>query len=329
MDLSVVIPCYEEQECLPLLFDRLESTFADANLTWQLVLINDGSKDATWDLIQQTITSGRFANAVAVDFSRNFGKEAAFLAGLTHATGEVVGLMDADLQQPPETLLDMYRTLMKNPVIDCVAAFQKVRHEGRIRGWVKHCFYTTFNAITDDGVELVPDASDFRVFRRSVADALLAMPEYYRFSKGLFSWVGFRTLPYPYEPDPRVGGTSKWSLQGLIAYAAEGIFAFSTVPLRLATWAGMASALAAVIYLCVVVYEALALQITPSGYATIVCLTLFMGGLTLLTLGIIGKYVARIYVEGKRRPVYLARQVTKVLDGQVTDHGFERGGSLH
>ena len=325
MDLSVIVPCYEEHECLPLLFDRITAVLGATGLSYELVLVNDGSQDGTWQLIDDFARSGRAPRVVGVDFSRNFGKEAALLAGLSHATGDVVGIMDADLQQEPETLLAMYRELASHPEADCVAAYQSTRHEGWLQAHLKGAFYRVFKAITEGTSDMIPGASDFRVFRRGVADALLAMPEYHRFSKGLFAWVGFETIPFAYEPAPRAAGTSKWSLRKLMGYALSGIYAFSTAPLKLATLVGSVSSVAAVVYFFVVLFDKFVRQNTPSGYPTIVCLILLLGGLTLLTLGIIGEYVARIYQEGKHRPIYIARRVIcGEKDGSVTQSGFER-----
>lgn len=324
MDLSVIIPCFNEQDCLPLLFDRATSVFGAAGLDYELIFVNDGSKDRTWALISEFAASGRAPHVKAVDFSRNFGKEPALLAGLEHADGDVTGIMDADLQQEPETLLAMYQELLAHPEADCVAAYQSTRHESKLQAALKGQFYRTFRNLADGCQGMIAGASDFRVFRRDVAGALLSMPEYFRFSKGLFAWVGFETIPFAYEPAERAGGTSKWSLRKLMSYAIDGIFAFSTVPLKLATFVGAITSLVAVVLIIGVFWDTFVLHNTPSGYPTMVCLQLLFGGLILLTLGIIGEYLARIYLEGKRRPIYIAKRTLSSDGGEVVRGGFER-----
>lgn len=325
MDLSVIVPCYEEQECLPLLFDRLTQALEAHGLTYELIFVNDGSKDDTWRLICEFAEKPAPApRVVGVNFSRNFGKEAALLAGLSHASGENMCFIDADLQQEPETMLAMYDELMAHPEADCVAAYQAARHESAVLKVFKGAFYKLFKAVTQGTGDMIAGASDFRVFRRDVAGALLSMPEYHRFTKGFFAWVGFETIPFAYEPSPRQAGASKWSFRALMAYALEGIFSFSTLPLKLATWAGGISFVASIVYFFVVLLDTFVRQNTPQGYPTVVCLILFVGGLTLLTLGIIGEYISRIYLECKHRPIYIAKQVVTGEGGHITRSGFER-----
>lgn len=192
MDLSIVVPCYNEEGSLPLLFGAVDDAFATSGVSYELVLVNDGSSDGTSRLLHELPAPASAERTVVVDFSRNFGKESALLAGLQHAEGDAVGLMDADLQQPPATLLEMYRMLQANPSADCVAAFQEHRNEGVVLSFFKHAFYKTFDATSR--LNVMPDASDFRVFHRRVADALLSMPESFRFSKGMFAWGRFRDI---------------------------------------------------------------------------------------------------------------------------------------
>ncbi|MCI1666180.1 MAG: glycosyltransferase family 2 protein [Atopobiaceae bacterium] len=307
MDLSIIVPCYNEADNLRLLFDAVASAFAGEDIDYEVILVDDGSSDGSAEVMDGLVSQGDVAHVTLVSFSRNFGKEAAILAGLEHARGDVTGLIDSDMQQEPTTLLEMYRLLMGHPEYDCVAAYQETRHEGASQGWLKRSFYKAFNKVSD--TDLRPDASDFRVFRKNVRDAVLSMHEYYRFSKGIFAWVGFHTHYLPYVPSERAHGSSKWSMRALMSYALGGIMSFSTLPLRVATWVGALSALAAVIYAIVVIVERVVLRNSFAGYATIVCLILLIGGLILMTLGIIGEYLARTYVEGKHRPVYIARDV--------------------
>ncbi len=307
MDLSIVVPCYNEEGSLPLLFGAVDDAFATSGVSYELVLVNDGSSDGTSHLLHELPTPASAERIVVVDFSRNFGKESALLAGLQHAEGDAVGLMDADLQQPPATLLEMYRMLQANPSADCVAAFQEHRNEGAVLSFFKHAFYKTFDATSR--LNVMPDASDFRVFHRRVADALLSMPESFRFSKGMFAWVGFETLPFPYTPANRVEGETKWSFRKLMRYGIGGVLSFTTFPLKIAAVAGLVAALVGLVLLVEVVVEQFINPAMPSGYPTLLCVLLLMGGLILVTLGVIGEYIARIYIETKRRPAYIAKSV--------------------
>ena len=203
----------------------------------------------------------------------------------------------------------MYRMLQANPSADCVAAFQEHRNEGAVLSFFKHAFYKTFDATSR--LNVMPDASDFRVFHRRVADALLSMPESFRFSKGMFAWVGFEPLPFPYTPANRVEGETKWSFRKLFRYALDGIFAFTTAPLRIATVVGMLVSLFSLIYLIVVIVQKICFGIAVEGYATIVVLILLLGGIQLCCLGIIGEYIARTYIQTKGRPIYIAKDVIK------------------
>lgn len=287
MDLSIVVPCYNEEGSLPLLFGAVDDAFATSGVSYELVLVNDGSSDGTSHLLHELPTPASAERIVVVDFSRNFGKESALLAGLQHAEGDAVGLMDADLQQPPATLLEMYRMLQANPSADCVAAFQEHRNEGAVLSFFKHAFYKTFDATS----------------------RLNVMPESFRFSKGMFAWVGFETLPFPYTPANRVEGETKWSLRKLMRYGIGGVLSFTTFPLKIAAVAGLVATLVGLVLLVEVIVEQFINPAMPSGYPTLLCVLLLMGGLILVTLGVIGEYIARIYIETKRRPVYIAKSV--------------------
>ncbi len=305
IDLSLVVPCFNEGGNVRRFQEEVREVFAGSGLTYELVFVDDGSRDDTLAQLRQLFQEGACPIQI-VRFSRNFGKEAAMLAGLQAARGELITLIDADLQQPPATVLDMVRILREEPQYDCVAAYQDQRKEGKLQGGLKDAFYRLINKFSD--VEFVANASDFRTMRRPVAEALVTMGEYHRFSKGLFSWVGFATKFIPYQVRAREAGETKWSLPKLFRYAWDGILSFSTAPIKIAIYLGLTFALLAMIYLVVVLVQKLAFSIAVPGYATIVCLILLLGGLQLFFLGILGEYIGRIYIQVKQRPVYLVKE---------------------
>ena len=305
MDLSLVIPCFNEAENIALFYDMVEKSFIDKGFSYELVFVNDGSRDDTLLNLKSLVKDSK-SNIQVISFSRNFGKESAIYAGLTRAKGDMVCIIDADLQQRPEVVLQMKDILDTKPEVDCVAAFQQKRKEGKVLSSLKSCFYKIINKVSD--VDFVNGASDFRLMRRSMVNAILSMTEYHRFSKGIFSWVGFNTEHMPYEVQPREHGETKWSFFKLFKYAVDGIVAFSTAPLKLATFIGFLSSILSVIYLIVVVVQKLCFGIDVPGYATIVVLLLLLGGLILFCLGIIGEYIAKIYVQMKNRPIYIEKE---------------------
>ena len=307
-DLTLVVPCYNEVDNIPLFYKTATECFDKAGVVLEIVFVNDGSQDGTTQLLRRVVEQARGKHAVqAVNFSRNFGKEAALYAGMEAARGANICLIDADMQQTPADALRMYRLLEKNPEVDCVAACQVERKEGFVLKLFKRAFYRTFNGMADD-ISIPANVSDFRVFRRPVRDALLALPERERFSKGLFAWIGFNTLEVPYEAEQRASGKSKWSFKKLFHYAATGIFGFTTWPLKIAIWLGSLCSLAAVIYLISVLGEYVLYGTNAPGYPTLACLILLFGGLQLAVLGVIGEYLGRDYIENKRRPIYLAKE---------------------
>ncbi len=308
MKLSLIVPCYNEAENVAAFQDAAIAAFDGCGYDFEIVFVNDGSKDATWHNLKK-LHAARKCPTKIISFSRNFGKEAALYAGLEHATGEYLCLIDADLQQRPEIAREMVAILDKKPEYDVVAAYQDRRGEGKILSFFKKSFYTIINKLSD--VQLRSDASDFRTFRRSVRDSILEMAECHRFSKGIFAWVGYDTCFIPYTARPRASGTSKWSFRKLFNYAIEGIIGFSTKPLRIATYLGALTAFAALLYLVVVVLEKLVWQTTIPGYATIVVLILLLGGIQLLCIGIIGEYVGKIFEQSKDRPIYIAKEIIK------------------
>lgn len=299
--LSAIVPCYNEQDNVELFYETFCGVFDDTEFDYQLVFIDDGSYDQTPLRLKKIAQS--FPHVRVVSFSRNFGKEAAVWAGLNNADGDYVAIIDADLQQQPQDLLNMARILEQDESYDVVAAYQKERRENPAVAFLKGCFYKIMDSMTT--TPLVNNASDFRVFRRIVADAILSLPEYHRFSKGIFSWIGFNTYAYPYVPSERYSGESKWSFFKLVRYAVEGLLSFSTSPLRWATYLGSVTSVASFIYLAVVLVQKLCFDVDVPGYPTLVCLILLLGGIQLLVLGIFGEYMGRMYVQGKNRPIYI------------------------
>ncbi len=306
MKLSLVVPCYNEEESVGLFQDAVIGAFDNCGYDYEIVFVNDGSKDNTLFRLKKLFKEQKCPIKI-VSFSRNFGKESAIYAGMKHASGEYISLIDADLQQRPEIVRDMVKMLDEHQEYDVVAAYQDRRNEGKILRFFKKSFYNIINRLSN--VKLQPDASDFRTFRRCVADNLMDMAEYHRFSKGLFAWVGYETCFIPYTACERVCGTTKWSFRKLLNYAIDGIIGFSTAPLRLSTYLGAFTALAALFYLIVVICQKLFSGIDIPGYATAIVLILALGAMQLICIGIIGEYVGRAFEQSKNRPIYIAKEV--------------------
>ena len=306
MKLSLVVPCYNEAESVSLFQDAVIGAFEGCGYDYEIIFVDDGSKDATLHNLKKLYRERKCPMKI-ISFSRNFGKEAGIYAGMKHACGEYISLIDADLQQRPEIVREMVKILDEEPQYDVVAAYQDRRSEGKVLSFFKKSFYALINRLSK--VKLQPDASDFRTFRRSVAESMLQLKENHRFSKGIFSWVGFETRFIPYTAEERVAGKTKWSFRKLFNYALEGIIGFSTAPLRLSVYLGFVTALAAIIYLVAVVIEKLAYGIDIPGYATIIVLILLLGSMQLFCIGIIGEYVGKIFEQSKDRPIYVAKEI--------------------
>ena len=306
MKLSLVVPCYNEAENVAMFQDAVIGAFRDCCYDYEIVFVNDGSRDATLHNLKKLFQAQKCPVKV-VSFSRNFGKEAGIYAGMAQASGEYISLIDADLQQRPEIVRDMVKILDEQPEYDVVAAYQDRRGEGKVLSWFKKCFYELINKLST--VKLKSDASDFRTFRRSVRDSILALDEYHRFSKGIFAWVGYNTCFIPYTACERFAGETKWNFRKLFNYAVDGIIGYSTAPLRFATYLGGISGIAAVLYLIVVILQKLIWGIDVPGYATIIVLLLFFGSMQLFCIGIIGEYVGRTFEQSKNRPVYIAKEI--------------------
>ncbi len=309
MKLSLVVPCYNEQDNIELFYEETVKAFNDVSFDYEFIFVNDGSRDNTLKKLKKLYNEKTESDITVVSFSRNFGKESAIYAGIKNCDGDYVSLIDADLQQRPEVVLEMMNILQNEPEYDCVAAYQGKRRESSVMTGFKSGFYKLINRLSE--VELHADASDFRTFTRGVADAIIEMGEYHRFSKGIFSWIGFNTKYIPYEVQERNAGETKWSFSKLVRYAFEGISAFSTKPLKLATYIGITASFAAIVYLIVVIIQRLFFNVAVSGYATIVALILLLGGIQLFCIGIIGSYLAKTYIQSKNRPIYIAKEILK------------------
>lgn len=313
MKLSLVVPCYNEAENVAFFQEAVIHTFSNCGFDYEIIFIDDGSRDATLHNLKKIYAAQRCPVKV-ISLSRNFGKESGIYAGLEHAQGEYITIIDADLQQQPSLVLEMVHILDAEPEYDIVAAYQDRRNEGNVLSFFKRRFYAIINKLS--AVTLQPDASDFRTFRRSVRDSILQLSEYHRFSKGIFAWVGYETKFIPYVADERKSGKTKWSFWKLVNYAMEGIIGFSTAPLRLATVLGTVSGIGAVIYLISVLLEKLTKGIDVPGYATLVILILFFGSMQLFCIGIIGEYVGRTFEQSKKRPIYIAKMVLEPPQAQ-------------
>jgi len=307
--ITVIVPCYNEQEVLPLFLqatDKIARKMQGAELTY--LFVDDGSHDETLSLLRRFAAERKDVRYLS--FSRNFGKEAAMLAGLEHAEGDFVAVMDADLQDPPELLLKMYETLKADPTADVAAARRETREgEPPVRSFFARMFYKLINKMSK--TEIVDGARDFRLMRRRVVKAILSMPERNRFSKGIFGWVGFKTVWMSYRNVERAAGTTKWSFWKLFLYSIDGILAFSTAPLSLASLIGLAMCLFAVAAIVFVIVRQLLFGGSAFGWPSLVCIILFVGGIQLLCLGIIGQYLAKTYTEVKARPNYVLRETEK------------------
>lgn len=308
--ITLVTPCYNEEENVRNFYNEVMRVFKENNLSWEVVFVNDGSSDKTLDNLR--LLNKEHANVKVVSFSRNFGKDAAIYAGLIKAEGDLVCIIDADLQQRPEVVVEMHKKLISSDDVDCVVAYQKKRRERRLMSFLKSRFYKTINRISD--TKFVNGASDFRLMKRTMVDAIINMPEYNRFSKGIFSYVGFNCVYMPYVAEERQFGKSKWNGFKLFRYAFDGIFSFSTRPLKFATHTGICASLGAIIYFFVVFIKKIFWGIELPGYATIVILILLLGGAQLFCLGILGEYIAKIFIETKKRPIYIIKEELKAQE---------------
>lgn len=303
--ISVIVPCFNEKETIHYFYQAMEKVRIKMNEEFEYIFVNDGSKDSTLSILRSLSVQDRSVRYLS--FSRNFGKEAALFAGLEAANGQLVTVMDADLQDPPEMLMEMKQMLDDNSDLDCVGT-RRVSRDGEplIRSFFATLFYKLMNKISQ--VEVVDGARDFRLMRRHMVDAILSVSEYNRFSKGLFSWVGFNTEYLPYKNVERVAGETSWSLWKLLSYSIEGIINFSDTPLNIASYTGFFTFLLSLVLMVFVVIKTLVFGDPTISWPSTICIILFLGGLQLMTIGILGKYLAKIFLETKKRPIYIVKE---------------------
>ncbi len=305
MLLSVIVPCYNEEGNIDLFYEETVKALGDLMPETELIFVNDGSRDSTIRKLRSLCERAEYRVRV-VSFSRNFGKEAALLAGLEASQGTFTSIIDADLQQNPAYIVEMMQILNEHPEYDAVAAYQQERKEGMILSLFKKMFYKVIDSLTD--VKIMQAASDFRLLRRPVVDAILSLPEKCRFSKGIFAWVGFETYYMPYTVEERASGTSKWNFWKLMKYAFDGIIAFSNKPLIMSSIAGLFIFGLSVLYLIIIVVKTILWGDPVAGFPTLACLILMLSGIQLLGIGILGQYLAKNYTESKERPVYIVKE---------------------
>ena len=305
MTISVIVPCYNEEESLPLFYAEMEKIKPRLHDNLEYIFVNDGSQDRTLEVLHELNMMD--PNAHFISFSRNFGKEAALYAGLQHATGKLVTVMDADLQDPPALLIQMKNMLDENAELDCVGT-RRITREGEplIRSFFAKMFYKLINKISQ--VEMVDGARDFRLMRRQMVDAVLEVSEYNRFSKGIFAWVGFKTKYFEYKNVERVAGKTSWNFLQLLNYSLEGIINFSDASLTIAFWGGIVACLLAFFLIIIVIIRTLIFGDPTAGWPSMVSIILFLGGFQLLTIGILGKYIGKIFMETKKRPIYVVKE---------------------
>ena len=312
MKISFVVPCYNEEGNVEKMYHALHEAFVGTQCALECVMVDDGSRDGTLQALRALVSDVRDPELKVVSFSRNFGKEAAILAGLRHAEGDLVCVIDADLQQDPKVALEMYEILMSKPEVDAVGAYQEKRKESALLKFFKKCFYGLVNKLCETSFR--PAASDFRMMRRKMVDAVLSMTEYHRFSKGIFSWVGFNTEYIPYTVKERNSGKSSWSFWKLFLYALEGIIGYSTKPLRIPYYVGGFLSLASLVLIIVEIVLAACGHALPE-HALVLSVFLLLFGILFLFLGIMGSYLARTYIQSKDRPVYIEKELLQIREG--------------
>lgn len=305
--ISVVVSCYNEEEVLPIFYKEINDVSKKLdNVNFEFLFVDDGSKDKTLNTIKNL--SKDDSRVKYISFSRNFGKEAAMLAGLSYAKGDYVAVMDADLQDPPKLLVDMYASLQDGYDV-CATRRTNRTGEPKVRSFFSRIWYKLIDKMSD--TEMVDGARDFRLMSRAVVDAILSLSEYNRYSKGIFSFVGFKTKWISYENVNRAAGKTKWSFFGLLKYAIDGITSFSTAPLIISSVFGILFCFIAIIAIIFIIIRTLIYGDPAAGWPSLVCIILLVGGIQLLCIGIIGRYLSKVYLETKKRPIYIVRETNQ------------------
>lgn len=305
--ISIIVPCFNEQEVIPIFFNELEKTRKKLNTDFEYIFIDDGSTDGTLDVIRSLSKEKNYVRFIS--FSRNFGKESALYAGLKASNGSLVTVMDADLQDPPELLPQMIE-LIETTDVDCVGT-RRLNRKGEppIRSLFAKTFYKLINKISD--TEMIDGVRDYRLMTRQMVDSILELKEYNRFSKGIFSWVGYKTIYISYENKERTKGKSSWTFWSLFKYSIDGIINFSETPLNIASVFGVISCVFSTIAMIFIIIRYLIQGDPAVGWASIVTIILFLGGIQLLGIGILGKYISKIFLETKNRPIFIVKETEK------------------
>ncbi len=307
--ISIVVPCYNEQETVGIFYEETKKVLVENNIKYEMIFVNDGSKDRTAEEVLKLTEVDK--NVVFIDLSRNFGKESAMYAGLEHSVGDAVIVMDADLQDHPKYIAEMVKIWQdpnKNTQVVCTARTDR-NGEAKIKSFFSDMFYKVINKISD--VDFISGVRDYRLMDRAVVNSILELKEKNRFSKGIFRWVGYETEYIEFENTERVAGETSWSFWKLFVYAIDGIISFSNTPLYASIFVGTTVSLGAFLYFIYQVIKTLIVGVTLPGYASTICFILFMGGMQLIFLGIVGLYIARMFIEIKDRPIYIAKRVIK------------------
>jgi glycosyltransferase involved in cell wall biosynthesis len=302
--ISIIVPCFNEEEALPIFYEETRKILTDMKADYEFVFVNDGSRDRTLEVMRDLAKKDKKIRYIS--FSRNFGKEAGMYAGFVNARGDYVCTMDADMQDPP-SLLPQMMEILKSGEYDSVATRRVSRTgESKIRSFFARLFYKIINKISD--AEIVDGARDFRLMKRKMVDSIVRMSEYNRFSKGIFGWVGFKTYWLPFENVERVAGTTSWSFWGLFRYAIDGIINFSNAPLDIASWFGFFMTFVAFVMLMFIIIRKLLFGDPVAGWASTMCVIVFIGGIQLFCLGIMGQYIGKTYMETKKRAHYIVAE---------------------